>query len=198
MTEGSWNTTSSLTREPYRYSKTLAKLEAWRIAQEQNRWRLVTVNPGLVIGPVLNSAPTSESFTIARQMASGRMRCGAPRIALTVVGVREIAYAHLAAAFLPDAEGRHLLAAESTDVDLARRLLPAYGSYPLPRRDLPEPLAVALAPAAGLERGYLRRDIGYDLRVDTTKSRRELGVRYRPAQASMEEMFAQVVGARGR
>ncbi|MFF0384358.1 NAD-dependent epimerase/dehydratase family protein [Streptomyces sp. NPDC004286] len=193
--EESWNTTSSLTREPYSYSKTLAELEAWRIAQEQDRWRLVTVNPGLVIGPALNSAPTSESFTIARQMASGRMRLGAPRIALTVVDVREVAYAHLAAAFRPEAEGRHLLVAESTDiVDLARRLLPVYGTYPLPRGELPKPVAVALAPAAGLERGYLRRNIGYDLRVDTTKSRRELGVRYRPAQASMEEMFGQVVG----
>ncbi|MFG3044949.1 NAD-dependent epimerase/dehydratase family protein [Streptomyces sp. NPDC048241] len=86
VTEECWNTTSSLTREPYSYSKTLAELEAWRIAQEQNRWRLVTVNPGLVIGPALNSAPTSESFTIARQMAGGRMRLGAPRIALTCGG----------------------------------------------------------------------------------------------------------------
>ncbi|MEV8048395.1 hypothetical protein [Streptomyces griseoluteus] len=55
-----------------------------------------------------------------------------------------------------------------------------------------------MAPAADLERGYPRHDIGYDLRVDTTKSRREPGVRYRPAQASMEEMFAQAVGAGGR
>ncbi|MGW4303275.1 NAD-dependent epimerase/dehydratase family protein [Streptomyces sp. NPDC004646] len=197
VTEESWNTTSSLTREPYSYSKTLAEREAWRIAEERDDWRLVTVNPGLVIGPALNSAPTSESFTIARQMASGRMRRGAPRIALTVVDVRDVAYGHLAAAFLPDARGRHLLAAESTDVvDLARRLLPRYGAdHPLPRRPLPKALAVALGPAAGLERAYLRRNIGYDLRVDTTKSRRDLGVRYRPAQRSMEEMFAQVVRA---
>ncbi|MEU6577515.1 NAD-dependent epimerase/dehydratase family protein [Streptomyces sp. NPDC046805] len=195
VTEETWNTTSSLTREPYSYSKTLAEKEAWLMAGAQDRWRLVVINPGLVIGPALNADPTSESFTIAKQMASGQMRMGAPRIALTVVDVREVAYAHLAAAFLPDAQGRHLLAAESTDVvDLGRRLLPAYGSrYALPRRALPKALAVALAPAAGLERGFLRRNIGFDLRGDTAKSRHALGVRYRPAQQSMEDMFDQLV-----
>ncbi|MFE5581489.1 NAD-dependent epimerase/dehydratase family protein [Kitasatospora sp. NPDC056531] len=195
VTEAAWNTTSSLTREPYSYSKTLAEREAWRIAQAQDRWRLVTVNPGLVIGPALNDDPTSESFTIAGQLASGRARLGAPRVALAVVDVHEAAYAHLAAAFLPDAQGRHLVVAESTDiVDLSRRLLPAYGSRSaLPRRALPKALAVALGPAAGLDRGYLRRNVGYDLRCDTSKNRRDLGVRYRPAQQSIEDMFDQLV-----
>jgi hypothetical protein len=78
VTEESWNTTSSLTREPHSYSKTLAEREAWRIAQAQDRWCLVTINPGLVIGPALSAAPTSEAFAIARQMASGQMRFGAP------------------------------------------------------------------------------------------------------------------------
>ena len=195
ITEKTWNTTSSLIREPYSYSKTLAEKEAWRIAEAQDRWRLVTVNPGLVIGPALNPDPTSESFNIARQMADGRARFAAPRVALAVVDVREVAYAHLAAAFLPDAQGRNLLVAESTDiVDLGRRLLPEYGSrYPLPRRGLPKPLAVAIAPAAGLERAYLRSNIGFQLRGDTTKSRQVLGVRYRPAQESMQDMFGQLV-----
>lgn len=156
VTEETWNTTSSLTREPYSFSKTLAEKEAWRIEQGQDRWSLVTINPGLVIGPALNADPTSESFSIARQMVSGQARFGAPRIAVAVVDVREVAYAHLAAAFLPKAQGRHLVMAETTDiVDLARRLLPAYGArYPLPRRAVPKPIANAFAPASGLERGF--------------------------------------------
>ncbi|MFF1264142.1 NAD-dependent epimerase/dehydratase family protein [Streptomyces sp. NPDC058321] len=104
VTEETWNTTSSLTREPYSFSKTLAEKEAWRIEQGQDRWSLVAINPGLVIGPALNADPTSESFSIARQMVSGQARFGAPRIAVAVVDVREVAYAHLAAAFLPKAQ----------------------------------------------------------------------------------------------
>ncbi|MFG2821645.1 NAD-dependent epimerase/dehydratase family protein [Kitasatospora sp. NPDC048365] len=202
VTEESWNTTSSLTREPYSYSKTMAEREAWRIASGQDRWRLVTINPGLVIGPALNPNPTSESFAIVRQMTSDGAAFGAPRIAVAVVDVREVAYAHLAAAFLPEAEGRNLVVAEATDiVDLGRRLLPAYGTrFRLPRRAVPKALAVALAPAVGLSREYLRRNIGFDLRNDTTKSRRTLRVRYRPAQESMEDMVGQLTasGARRR
>ncbi|MBX7551237.1 hypothetical protein K1Y78_25130 [Streptomyces sp. tea 10] len=79
-------------------------------------------------------------------------------------------------------------------VDLGRRLLPAYGSrYALPRRALPKALAVALAPAAGLKRGFLRRNIGFDLRGDTTRAARPSACATRPAQRSMGDMFEQLV-----
>src|SRR5690242_21203358 len=71
LTENVWNTTASLTYEPYNYSKTLAEKEAWRIAESQDRWRLVVINPSVVIGPALGPDPTSESFTIAKQLADG-------------------------------------------------------------------------------------------------------------------------------
>ncbi len=40
FTEQDWNTTSSLTHQPYSYSKTLAEREAWNIAEAQDRWYL--------------------------------------------------------------------------------------------------------------------------------------------------------------
>jgi len=42
-TEDDWNKTSSLTRNPYYYSKRLAEEEAWRIAQD-NSLDLVVIN----------------------------------------------------------------------------------------------------------------------------------------------------------
>jgi nucleoside-diphosphate-sugar epimerase len=50
LTEDIWNTTSSLDRQPYSYSKVEAEKAAWAIADAQSRWRLVTINPSLVIG----------------------------------------------------------------------------------------------------------------------------------------------------
>ncbi len=80
LTEDVWNTRSTLTHEPYNLSKTLAEKAAWKIADQQDRWRLVVINPSLVIGPALNDAPTSASFDIVKQLGDGTMKLGVPRV----------------------------------------------------------------------------------------------------------------------
>jgi len=195
LTETSWNTTSSLSHEPYPYSKTLAEKEAWRLAAGQDRWRLVTINPSMILGPSLGSAPTSESFSTIRMMIDGTARLGAPRVGISVVDVREVAQAHIAAAFLPEAHGRYIASAEDTDIfALTSTLLPRFGgSLPLPRRALPRPVVLAMASRLGQTRTYLRRNVGYTVRAESPRSPRELGTRYRPAQASMEDMVEQML-----
>ena len=85
--------------------------------------------------------------------------------------------------------------AEDTDiVSLAGRLVPRYGHrLRLPRRALPRPLLLALAPRIGMTREYVRRNVGFPVRCDATRSRTELGVRYRPAQGSLEAMVEQML-----
>lgn len=200
VTETCWNTTSSLSHEPYPYSKTLAEKEAWRLAERQDRWSLVTINPSMILGPSLNSAPTSDSFSTIRMLIDGATRLGAPRVGISVVDVREVAQAHIAAAFLTEAHGRYITSAEDTDVfALTSTLLPRFGgSLPLPRRAAPRPVVIALAPALGQTRTYIRRNVGHAVRVDASRSRLELGTRYRPAQASMEEMVEQMLARQGK
>ena len=53
-TESDWNTRSSLTRNPYYYSKTLAEQAAWQFVEAgKPRFDLVVINPFFVIGPSL-------------------------------------------------------------------------------------------------------------------------------------------------
>ena len=125
LTEAVWNTTASLEHQPYSYSKTLAEREGWRLAEAQTQWTLVVVNPSLVIGPGIYPRPTSESFNIVRQLGDGTMKMGAPRAGFGVVDVRDLAQAHLAAAFTPGAEGRHIVSGHNTDLlALGQSLLP--------------------------------------------------------------------------
>ena len=179
LTETCWNTTSSAGHQPYPYSKTLAEKEAWRLAAEQRRWDLVAINPAMIVGPALGSAPTSESFSTARMLIDGTARLGAPRLGISAVDVRKVAQAHIAAVFLPEARGRYIVSAEDTDLlALAGRLLPRFGrSFPLPRRPLPGPVLLAMAPRVGLTRAYVRRNVGYTVRADASRSRHELGTR---------------------
>lgn len=197
LTEAVWNTTASLAYQPYSYSKTLAEQDAWRLAQAQSRWTLVVVNPSLVIGPATNPRPTSESFEIVRQIGDGTLRLGAPRAGFGVVDVRDLTQAHLAAAFLPDAEGRHIVSGHDTDLlALGRALLPQFGDrFPLPRRALPKWLVWLAAPMSGLTRRFVARNVDHAWHADNRKSRTALGMVYRPLAESMNDMFAQMVQA---
>lgn len=198
FTENDWNTTSSLQHQPYFYSKTLAERAAWEAAERQSRWKLVVLNPSLVIGPGLNAHATSESFNVIRQFGDGRMRFGAPDLGLGVVDVRDVAEAHLRAAFLPEAGGRHILSGYNTSLPaLAQTLLPRYAAYPIPRRTLPTWLVWLAAPLTdrSITRRFVRDNVGLPWIADNSKSQRALGLHYRPLQESMHEMFAQLIAS---
>lgn len=197
LTEDLWNSSSSLQHNPYSYSKTVAEREAWRIAQGQKVWDLVSINPSLVIGPGINPYATSESFRMVKQMGDGTLRWGAPRWGLGAVDVRDLAKAHLSAAFTPTASGRYIISGHDTDLlGLARTLLPKYGdAYPIPSRALPKWFMWLAGPLAGggITRKIVARNVGYNFRCDNSRSRQELAVKYRPLSESMNDMFQQMI-----
>ncbi|WP_299816061.1 NAD-dependent epimerase/dehydratase family protein [uncultured Roseibium sp.] len=203
LNEDIWNTTASLSYQPYSYSKTLAEREAWKIADRQNRFKLVAVNPSLVIGPALNPAPTSESFNIVRQMGNGTMRLGAPKLGIGAVDVRDLARAHIAAGFAPDAQGRYIVSGHNTNIlELGKTLVEKYGSaYPVPRKSVPKPMVWLLGPLmSGISRRFVTKNVDVKWRADNSRSKRDLGMTYRPLKMSMEDMFQQMIetGAFGK
>lgn len=198
LSEIYWNTTSNLTHQPYSYSKTLAEGAAWEMAGAQERWRLVVINPGLVMGPGVNGVGRSESFGMLRQLGNGKMKTGVPPYEIGMVDVRDVAEAHLRAGFLPDAEGRHMVfEAPYSFLDLAKVLKPAFPDYPIPERELPKALLWLVGPLLSrqITRKLVSRAFGYPWRGDNGKSRRDLGLTYRPVGAATVEMFAQLVDA---
>ncbi len=196
FTEEIWNNSSSLDHAPYSYSKAVAEREAWKIAGSQSRWDLVVVNPSLVIGPGVNAHGTSESFNIVRQMGDGTMKAGVPDLGLGAVDVRDLAEAHLRAAYLPQAAGRNIISGHNTSLlGIARALLPRFEAYPVPRRNLPKWLVWLVAPIVdkATTRKFVSRNVGYAWKADSSKSVRELGMVYRPLQASISDMFQQMI-----
>jgi nucleoside-diphosphate-sugar epimerase len=53
FTEDDWDLSASETFLPYHYSKTLAELDLWKLHEQQSRWSLVTLQPGIIQGPPL-------------------------------------------------------------------------------------------------------------------------------------------------
>lgn len=197
FSEAHWNETSSADHQPYPYSKTLAEKEAWRIADGQRRFDLVTINPSLVIGPGLDPHGSSESFDLVRQLGDGTMKSGVPHWGIGAVDVRDLADAHLAAGFRKAASGRYIVSGHDTSfMGLADALRETFGrDYPLPKKVMPKALVWLFAPMVNklLTRKLVSRNVGYDWRADNGKSVRELGVSYRPLEESMVDFFQQMI-----
>ena len=72
LTEAVWNTSSSLTHQPYSFSKVEAERAAWEIAQSQSRWDLVVINPSLIVGPGSGPMRPRKCFEPSSRWATAR------------------------------------------------------------------------------------------------------------------------------
>ncbi|NJK90033.1 MAG: NAD-dependent epimerase/dehydratase family protein [Myxococcales bacterium] len=195
FTEEHWNESSSLTREPYSYSKTLAERAAWEAAKAQDRWSLVAVNPAFIIGPGVGAHAESTSNQVIQQLADGTNALGVPDLRLATVDVRDVAFAHVEAARRPGASGRYILTEGTHSLkEMADALRARFGSkLDLPQRVLPKFLVWLVGPSRGIERGFISRNVGFDFRFDTSKARRELGVQFRPLAESLVDHVEQLI-----
>lgn len=195
-TEADWNETSSLARNPYYYSKTLAERAAWTFMDAQPRpFDLVAINPFMVVGPSLTS-----SLNTSNKLFVDLLKGAYPGIlSLTwgMVDVRDVAEAHIRAMASPAAEGRYLCAGEAVSMRDVVGVLSRNGfsRYGLPRFSLESPLASALVRAIAFTQprgvaSYLRTHVGQVPRYDTTKIRRDLQMTFRPISQTIIETIA--------
>jgi nucleoside-diphosphate-sugar epimerase len=194
MTEKSWNTTSSVNHQPYPYSKTMAEKEAWKIAEKQNRWDLVAINPGFILGPSLSKRSDSTSIDLMIQLYSGKFKAGAPAGAQAMVDVRDVAKAHILAGLTPSASGRHLTAGYQKDfLDIAKIVGEKYPNYPVPKKHVPKWLFKLLAPLFGFTRKYVERNVGHDIVFDNSYIKQDLNMTFIPFEQTILDHFDQLV-----
>lgn len=195
ITEAHWNTTSSVDHQPYYYSKVEAEREGWKINKAQSRWDLVTINPGLVLGPSLTQASASTSLVFIRQLANGTMYPAAPALWMGVADVRDVAQAHIKAGYTPTAEGRHLINGANTHpLEMGKILRAKFGGkYKFPLFTAPKLLVWLAAPAARLTRKFVSGNVGHRIAFDNSKSVKSLGMKYRPLEQTVSDHFQQVL-----
>lgn len=194
LTEDMWNTTASLDYQPYSYSKTLAEKRAWEIANEQERWSLVVINPSFVMGPFLNTASaTSESYNLMKQMGDGTFQMGVPKMGIGVVDVRDVAEAHFQAGFKENANGRHITSGHNSDfLEVAQILNKNFGDQlQIPKRALPKWLVWLVGPMLNksLTRTYIAKNVNHTWAADNSKVKNELGVQFRPLEETLKDTF---------
>lgn len=194
FTEADWNFSSSVDHQPYPYSKTLAEKLAWEMAGKQNRWDLLTINPGFIMGPSLSKRTDSTSIDIMIQLATGKFKTGVPSGEMGFIDVRDVAKAHILAGFSPTASGRHICVSEQkTFLDMANVIKASYPKYPLPTGFVPKWLFWLIAPFAGFTRKYVKLNVGIDLKFDNSFIRKDLGIEFIPFEKTIADHFEQIL-----
>ncbi len=193
--EADVNPNTDARHNSYAYSKTVAEQAAWAQQRKQQRWELITIHPGAIFGPSLSARKDATSINMLMQFLNGSFRSGVPRLTLGLVDVRDVALAHKRAALRPQARGRYIVVAQSLRLLEMAQLMHTEAAgmkNRLPRRELPKWLLWLLAPLVGLQRHYVARNVGFDIRFDNARSSIDLGVVYRSPEQTLNEHVAQI------
>jgi dihydroflavonol-4-reductase len=194
--ERDWNDRSSLTRNPYHFSKVSAERAAWSFVDATAGFSLVAIHPTFVIGPSLGPSLNTSS-EVLRDLLSGAYPAVVD-LSWVVADVRDVALAHVAALERPEASGRYLCGAATVTMPEMVGLLRDAGyeaARRLARRDLSGPVGTVLARLLTLTRSkgtrsYLRTHLGRPLRIDAGRARQELGIDFRPWQETVLDTAA--------
>jgi len=195
LTEADWNTKSTLDRNPYYFSKTLAEREAWKMVNDEKApFELIAVNPYLVIGPSL-SAGTNYSTQIFVNLANGAYPA-IPALTWGCVDVRDVAEAHVRAMEIPSASGRYLCVHENLSVRGMVGFMREFGVLgKIPSLGLDNAIGTAFLKLFSYFQpkgtgSYMRSHLGGVPAYDTSRIRRELGLEFRPVRASVLDTLA--------
>ena len=176
FTTADWTDPNEATAYPE--SKLRAEKEAWTIADSFGaRDRLAVINPGAILGPLLDDDPGTSGALIGR-LLDGSVP-GVPKMTFTIVDVRDVAAAQAAAMRQPEAGGhRHILAErEMTVMEIAevlRARLPTAETRRIPRFEVPNWL-VRLVGLFDRQVGSNAAELGTIRHVDPSSGRALLG-----------------------
>ncbi|HRC57809.1 MAG TPA: hypothetical protein PKU97_17860 [Kofleriaceae bacterium] len=120
----------------------IARRAAWELVGKlpaDQRFEFCTINPGLVLGPIL-SADVNTSAELVRKLLKRELP-GCPNVGWAMVDVRDVAAAHVAALTAPEAPGKRFIAAieHASMLDVATILADKYAArgYRVPTGKIP-------------------------------------------------------------
>ncbi|XP_058722028.1 cinnamoyl-CoA reductase CAD2 [Vicia villosa] len=168
VVDETWFTDPDLSRESnlwYVLSKTLAEDAAWKFVKENNI-DMVTINPAMVIGPLLQPVLNTSAAAILTLINGAQTY---PNAAFGWVNVKDVANAHILAYENASASGRHCLVERVVHhSEIVKILRELYPSLQLPEKCADDKPSVPI----------------YQVSKEKVKS---LGIEYIPLEVSIKE-----------
>lgn len=187
FTEADWTDITHPDSYAYVQSKTIAERAArdW-IAAEGGPMEFCSINPTLVVGPIL-SADFSTSVEAIRKIVAGALP-GCPDFGFGVVDVRDVADLHVRALTAPNMAGERFIASGPflKMVEIARLLKARLGrdGRKIPTRTLPDFMVRVTALFDPMVRQVIG-ELGKTRNMDASHARDVLGWVPRPAEESL-------------
>ncbi len=190
LTEADWSDPADPRMTPYARSKSIAERAAWELMRgEGAEQRLVTVQPGGIIGPLLQPAHPDRSYSleIIERLLEGRMP-GLPKLGFSLIDVRDVAALQVAALSAPEAGGQRLLAAGEFlwFAEIAAILRSGLGedARKVPTRRIPNFVVRAIALVDPSVRS-VSDELGWKTTFSLENARRRVGWSPRPVQETI-------------
>ena len=171
----------------YTQSKTIAERAAWDLmASSGGETTLATINPALVLGPVMGG-DFSDSVQVVQRLLTGKVP-GLPRLGFNIVDVRDVADLQLRAMTAPEAAGQRFIAASDFKwmeemADILRRHLGAAAAK-VPTRRMPD-FVVRLAALFDRDLGSVTSGLSRRREFTSAKARDLLAWRPRTAEETI-------------
>tara|TARA_Y100001970_G_scaffold243663_1_gene309127 strand:+ start:4048 stop:5070 length:1023 start_codon:yes stop_codon:yes gene_type:complete len=179
----------------YFLSKTKAEKAAWELMEGKGlRSKLTTINPGGVFGHALDKKG-GTSIEYVRQFLKGKFP-GAPKFAVLISDVKDVAKAHVACIGNNKVGGRRLIVGREVKklVELSHLMAEAMPEYAkkLPKKELPN-LMVKLISYIDSSAKMMIPDLGILMQTDASYAEELLGFKFKPAKGCITENAKSVV-----
>ena len=179
----------------YFLSKTKAERIAWELMESKGlKNKFTTINPGGVFGDALDKKG-GTSIEYVRQFMAGKFP-GAPKFAVLISDVKDIAKAHVACIGNTKVGGRRLIVGKEVKklVELSQLMAEAMPEYArkLPKKELPN-FMVKLISYIDSSAKTMIPDLGIMMQTDPTYAEKLLGFEFKAAKDCMAENAKSVV-----
>ena len=195
FTEDDWTQLDHPGVSSYARSKTLSERAARDfMAQHSPTMHYASINPGLVLGPLLDRDMGSSAEVI--QMFLRGKYPGCAKLSFAVVDVRDVAKMHRLALETSEPTGGRYIAASGTAwfLDMMRPIKARLGAKAkkVPSFELPNFLVHLVALFDPTARAILA-DLGVEVRLDTERTRKALGMEFIGVEESAPAMAQSLV-----
>jgi len=195
FTEDDWTQVNTKGVGSYTRSKTLAERAARDfIATSGTKMHYSTINPGFVLGPLLDRDMGSSGEAI--QMFLRGKYPGCPKLSFPVVDVRDIAKMHRLALITTQASGGRYIGVSQTAwfLDMMRPIKAKLGvrAKRVPTFELPNFLIRLLALVDPAARS-IAPDLGQFIQIDNSRTRSALGMEFMGVEESAPAMAQSLV-----